>query len=111
LEDLEQRARNRYLDVMDMRMLRKQVIDAKLDAFVDQLIVEAREQKMSRAKFQFILDLVEERAALALPPVQVREKYDECVAMLKKRYQDADPVKPIEICLLGDEIVRMSLDR
>lgn len=111
LDDLEQRARNRYMDVMDLRMMRKQVIDAKLDTYIDQLIAEAREQKMSRAKFQYILDLVEERAALAVPPPQVREKYDEYVALLKKRYQDAEPIKPVEVSMLADEIVRMSLDR
>lgn len=111
LEDLELRARNRSLDVMELRRMRQRVIDAKADAYIDQLIIEAREQKMSRAKFQYIVDLVEERAALAQPPPQVREKYDECVAMLRKRYQDAQPVKPTEIALLGDEIVRMSLDR
>lgn len=110
-EDLELRARNRQIDVMDVIMLRRRAIDAKLDMKMDELIALARGRKPTREQFDFVCGLLEKRAALATTPPDLRAKLDECMAVFFKRYKDAAQPTGLEACTFGDEIVLESMDR
>ena len=110
-DDLEARARNRQIEVMDVIMLRRRAIDARLEAYMDELISDAKDRKPTRELFGKVCDLLEKRAALATTPPDLRAKLDECMAVFFKRYKDASQPTGFEACTFGDEIVLESMDR
>ena len=111
MEDLKARARARYLDVMDVLTMRARVIDAKLDGYLDELVVAARERNATREQFDHVLELLEMRRRIATTPPDLKAMVDEQVELMKNRFRDATPIEPTQAALMADEIARVSLDR
>lgn len=110
ISDLDTRARNFYLHMNDLLILRGRFIDAALDVYMDDLIAAAMARKATREQFQYVLDLLDERVELAMTPPDVRAALNEAVEQLKKRFQENKGIPISDVTLLADELLRVRMN-
>lgn len=111
IQDLIERARNHNLHMQDFWKMRAMIIDAKCCTEIRILWKQAKIRDATRAQFEYVANLLEERAEAAKEHPDLRQMLQDEIKKLMKRYLAGEDLAALELQFFDDEAVRSLLDR
>ena len=111
IDDLIERAQNAHLYLEDFWRIKGMIIDAKCCAEVRDLWRQAKGRNATRAQFEYVADLLSQRADAAHEPPELRQLLQEGINKLMRKYLGGAELTLLETSYFDDEAVRSMLTR
>lgn len=111
VDELIVRAKNARPGLEDFWRIKGMVIDAKCSTAIRQLWKEAKYRKATREQFEYVANLLRERADAAKEHPDLRALVQAELDKLMKRYLASEEISDLEYAFVQDEAIRSMLDR
>jgi hypothetical protein len=111
IDDLIERAQKAALYLEDFWRMKAMIIDAKCCTEVRLLWKQAKNRDATRAQFEYVADLLSQRADAAKEHPDLRQLLQDGINKLMKKYLSGEELLLLETSYFDDETVRSMLDR
>lgn len=111
INDLIERAQHAQLIQSDFWRMKAMIIDAKCCTEVRILWKQAKNRDATRQQFEYVANLLEERAEAAKEQPDLRQKLQDGINELMKKYLGGATLTELETDFYDDETVRSMLER
>lgn len=111
IDELIERAKKAQPQLEDFWRMKGMTIDAKCSTAIRQLWKEAKGRKATRQQFEYVANLLRERADAAKEHPDLRALVQAEIDKLMKRYLDSESISDLEYAIVQDETIRSMLDR
>jgi hypothetical protein len=111
IDDLTRRAKNAQLELQDFWKIEGMIIDAKCCSEVRKLWRAAKGRNATRAQFEYVASLLEERAEAAKEHPDLRQLLQDGIKKLMRMYLAGEALPLAQTNTFDDAMVRSMLDR
>jgi hypothetical protein len=111
IDDLIERAQNAAIYMEDFWRMRAKIIDAECSTAIRILWKKAKNRDATRTEFEYVADLLRQRADEAKEAPDLRAMLQKEIEKLMNRYIGGEKIAQVDMSMFDDEAIRSMLDR